>query len=364
MALVKKRETITLDSLPFDVKNHIFNFVFNTKDPYHEENDNSMIKFILSRNIFHWSEFKQTLLSIDHVRPIIFQKAVAFPNKKLLCWLKKNYFDMDRYKLLLLPTTRFGHIVNLNWLKNNTDCSLNCNCCVCMVTNSFALTISAARGDLSVMQWLYANGCRWNNHIFKFAANNGNLDMMKWLKKNGCPWNAETFSKAVIHGNLENIQWLYSEKCPWDENVFMDAVIKGDIPIINFLFVYGCPWNDRIFDLMNVAPQTKQWLQYNCLIDLNSSDSDEDADELMDREEDNSTVSTLVSMSNRKYLMGHYILPVEHEYLSWLLEYKNSSDDEIIDFGDDFSDNDFVSEMEEDYPMSMNNNINDPIIHE
>ena len=45
---------------------------------------------------------------------------------------------------------------------------------------------AASVGNLEMIKWGMANGCKWNTDKCMFAAQSGNLEVLKWLRENRC----------------------------------------------------------------------------------------------------------------------------------------------------------------------------------
>ena len=52
-------------------------------------------------------------------------------------------------------------------------------------------------GELEVLQFLRAEGCRWDCITCYYAVHFGRVEVLRWARENGCPWLAETRDRAA-----------------------------------------------------------------------------------------------------------------------------------------------------------------------
>ena len=67
---------------------------------------------------------------------------------------------------------------------------------------------------LSTLQWVYEQGCPWDEMTCARAAKEGHLDVLKWLREKGCPWDARTCSGAAKGGHFDVLKWARENGCP------------------------------------------------------------------------------------------------------------------------------------------------------
>ena len=104
---------------------------------------------------------------------------------------------------------------------------------------------SAQSGDLSVLQWARAKGCRWNGKTCSEAAWDGHLEMLKWARAHECPWDAKTCANAALNGHLEVLQWARAQGCPWNKATCTIAAKNGHLATLQWARAQGCPWYNR-----------------------------------------------------------------------------------------------------------------------
>ena len=134
---------------------------------------------------------------------------------KLITTFFKQYTDIT-----ISQYTWSGNIRSIKWLRKlgiDYDWS--------------TFRYAAQFGDLDIMKWLLADGCKIGKS-FSSAAEFGNLDNMKWLLANGCKFDTDTFYNAVIFGNLDNMKWLLDNGCP------IDYVSDGSNSFCGYRVVY------------------------------------------------------------------------------------------------------------------------------
>src|SRR5690606_15018770 len=60
-----------------------------------------------------------------------------------------------------------------------------------------------------IFVWIVKYFNLFNKETFISAARTGSLRLCQWLYENGCPWDERTFAYAAESGNLDLCQWLY-----------------------------------------------------------------------------------------------------------------------------------------------------------
>ena len=61
-------------------------------------------------------------------------------------------------------------------------------------------------GHLTLLQWLRANDCSWDEYACSHVARGRHLTLLQWLRANGCDWNAITCMQTVEGDHLEVLQ--------------------------------------------------------------------------------------------------------------------------------------------------------------
>ena len=46
----------------------------------------------------------------------------------------------------------------------------------------------AGSGNLKLVQWLKAEGCKWDHMTCYCAIDKGHLEVLRWARENGCEW--------------------------------------------------------------------------------------------------------------------------------------------------------------------------------
>jgi hypothetical protein len=119
---------------------------------------------------------------------------------------------------------------------------------------------AAAKGDKKLLQWLYEQGCEWDDTTLIAAAMHGHAGNVTWALEHGCPWHLKTCSpmdvpahvktrpkellqEAARHGGVPLLQWLHTLGCPWDVFVCATAAGTGRQAVVQWLLDNGCPWD-------------------------------------------------------------------------------------------------------------------------
>jgi hypothetical protein len=110
--------------------------------------------------------------------------------------------------------------------------------------DSRVCTIAASTGRLDILRWLRDNGCPWNDaYILSYAASSGSLDVTAWVKQQpGVECNLEAMKRAAEHGFTAICEYLYAEQCEWSSSVCFWAALNGHVDTLRWLHEHGCPW--------------------------------------------------------------------------------------------------------------------------
>lgn len=136
--------------------------------------------------------------------------------------------------------------------------------------------ISQARcGNLKMLKYFYANGCKLNIHVMNAAARSGHLHVVAWCRSEGCDWDTSTCAATVRFNHIHVLKWLRgvgrdkydlesdeTEICPWDEGVCAVAIKHRHVDILKFAMDSGCPAGE----LVSVASRETQCPQIRSLI--------------------------------------------------------------------------------------------------
>ena len=91
------------------------------------------------------------------------------------------------------------------------------------------------------MKWLCGEGgFAMGEMVMAMAAQGGNLELVQWLRAEGCRWDADTCHWAVDHGHEELLRWARENGCPWDAYTRNQAAAKlGYTDDFGIQFQYG-----------------------------------------------------------------------------------------------------------------------------
>jgi len=113
-------------------------------------------------------------------------------------------------------------------------------------------SIPARYGDLDILQFLFAHGCKLSEKVINVAAEYGHLHIIIWCRQQGCNWSAVTCKKTVQWNHIHVLKWLRgfdresdeTEICPWDERVCIEAINYNHIDVLVFALENGCDFGD------------------------------------------------------------------------------------------------------------------------
>jgi hypothetical protein len=77
------------------------------------------------------------------------------------------------------------------------------------------MSIVVLEGNLSLLKWGLANGCRLLECACAMAAEGGHLEALKWLRENKAEWDEWTCHDAARNGHLAVLNWAIENGCPW-----------------------------------------------------------------------------------------------------------------------------------------------------
>ena len=100
----------------------------------------------------------------------------------------------------------YGHLELVRWLVQEQDFAMD----------PLVMRNAAHSGNLDLVQWLRAEGCKWDVRVSAAAAWRGKLEVLQWLRANGCPWHGGTCHHAVDQGHVELLRWARENGAPWD----------------------------------------------------------------------------------------------------------------------------------------------------
>jgi hypothetical protein len=122
---------------------------------------------------------------------------------------------------------------------------------------SYEAMDGAARcNDLTVVQFLRAQGCPWDSCIYNLVARRGHTAMCAYLYAGGCPWSTRACNEAARNGHADTLRWLYEHGCPCktNEDVHVSAARGGSVNALVFLQQQGIVFTaDMLRDMLNVA---------------------------------------------------------------------------------------------------------------
>ena len=114
-----------------------------------------------------------------------------------------------------------------------------------------ACLAAADAGDLQMLRWLRAQTppCPWDFHVCSRLAKRGHLDMLRWARQADppCPWTAQCTAAAASKGQLQILQWLRTQGCPLNAHASHCAAWAGDLAIIQWLKAQHCPLSRSMY---------------------------------------------------------------------------------------------------------------------
>jgi hypothetical protein len=79
--------------------------------------------------------------------------------------------------------------------------------------------------NMAGLEWLYANGCPWDETVCARAARCNDFTPIDWLRERRCPWDATTSTIACV--DVSMLTHVTGLGCPWDAQTYMMADFVG-----------------------------------------------------------------------------------------------------------------------------------------
>jgi hypothetical protein len=137
---------------------------------------------------------------------------------------------------LLKSIARAGHHTELMWACVDERADLLDN----------ILDAAAASGNVGLLKWLRACGCKFTNATSSAAAASGHLPTVTYLHSVGCTFSARTCDSAAVAGHLVILQWLRLKGCQWDARwVAIAAARAHDVPMPAWLQEQGVQFDEE-----------------------------------------------------------------------------------------------------------------------
>jgi hypothetical protein len=133
---------------------------------------------------------------------------------------------------------------------------------------------AAECGQLSILRWLRARGCRWDKLTCEIAAEYGHFELLRFAVENGCPLEDTACHGAARGNHLEILQYLVAKGVDWgltgieaslnghltllkwavevggmplyDAEICHSAATGGHIDVLAWCLSKGCPWDPSI----------------------------------------------------------------------------------------------------------------------
>lgn len=74
--------------------------------------------------------------------------------------------------------------------------------------SKYCMTKASENGNLSLLEFLYNNGCPFDNLSFRAAAKNGHVNCLKFLVEHGCENNVLSFDEVITNGHLDCLKYM------------------------------------------------------------------------------------------------------------------------------------------------------------
>ncbi|CAM9392657.1 unnamed protein product [Ectocarpus sp. 4 AP-2014] len=149
--------------------------------------------------------------------------------KKLECWNRRGSRLHDKTTIIRNSST----ITTTN-NSNNMD-----------IVREQVPQLAAEIGNPEMLKWaVCAQGCPLSKGVFRLAACAGDLTILEWLTANGCPSGLyDVTIGAAAGGSLAALIWAKQRGHGWDRGVCSLATERGDLRMLTWARDHGCPWD-------------------------------------------------------------------------------------------------------------------------
>jgi len=155
-----------------------------------------------------------------------------------LRWAVEHGCGMDAG--VYVAAAKHGHAHVIRWLADEQRVPWSGD-------DVLACELTAARGDLELLQYLRDRGCPWTAGTCAAAAGAGHMHVLRWARATGCAWNNRATAAAAEGGHREVLQWLRAQDppCPWDSRSCAAAAKGGHLTVLQWLRACTppCPWD-------------------------------------------------------------------------------------------------------------------------
>ncbi|KAL6059217.1 Ankyrin repeat domain containing protein [Balamuthia mandrillaris] len=168
--------------------------------------------------------------------PRAFALAARRGHMEVLRWIRANQGEHACKKVSPdMNAALGGQWEVLKWLHTEAGCAWS-GASVCSAI--------AATGNLSMVQWVRARGCPWDESTCSVAARKGHLEVLQWAREQGCPWQESTCNKAALNGHLHVLRWARAQGCPWNRWTCARAAWNGHLDVLKWARENGCTWDE------------------------------------------------------------------------------------------------------------------------
>ncbi|CAN0230721.1 unnamed protein product [Ectocarpus sp. 13 AM-2016] len=155
--------------------------------------------------------------------------------KKLECWNRRGSRLHDK-------TTTIRSSISIT---NTTNTTNNNNNNSMDIVRQQVPQLAAEIGNPEMLKWaVCTQGCPLSKGVFHLAASAGDLTILEWLTANGCPSGLyDVAVGAAAGGSLAALIWAKQRGHGWDRGVCSLATERGDLRMLAWAREHGCPWD-------------------------------------------------------------------------------------------------------------------------
>ena len=102
---------------------------------------------------------------------------------------------------------------------------------------------AAWAGHQDVLQWLVDRGCPFDDSVCTSAGISRHLDIMEWGHQHGLKFTPEGFGTVAGCGHRDVMQWALDHGTELTADVMYHSRTSASIPTLEWLRAQGCPWD-------------------------------------------------------------------------------------------------------------------------
>ena len=171
----------------------------------------------------------------------VFHEAARGGHLEIIEWGKDVVKYNFHHRVYIRNAAEGGHIELLKWFRSHGT-----------PWDDDVFRCAAQSADISVLQYLFENGCPVTNdslaYVFPFLQDDDTkvFETFRFLHQMGVPWDEQTSMAAGSRGILDVVVYARANGCPWNSGTLYNAVVSGNFDIVQYCLENHCPIGDQL----------------------------------------------------------------------------------------------------------------------